>query len=69
MATVTVTITDGPDGITIVADSDPPIPMLGNAPDVDALTDAQAAGVFAAMAINDAAGKSEWRTLVRKGPQ
>jgi hypothetical protein len=69
MATVTVTITDRPEGITVVAESDPPIPMNGDDPDVDACTDAQAAGIFAAMTLHNSMGKSEWRTLVRLGPQ
>ena len=68
MATVTITITDRPGGITVVADSDPPIPMNGNEPDVDACTDAQVAGIFAAQAIHDSAGQSEWRMMVNRGP-
>lgn len=66
MATAKLTITDGPDGVTVVAESDPAIPMRSNSvPDIDACTDAQCAAIFAAKTLHDQAGRGEWRTLVR----
>ena len=70
MATVTITITDRPGDITVVADSDLPIPVEDdNNPIVDQLADAQAAGMFAAMTVDDSTGSSERRTLVHRGPR
>jgi hypothetical protein len=65
MATATLTITDGPNGVIVRIDSDPRIPMNGDLPDVENLTDAQAAAIYAGQALHDVAGVGEWRTLVR----
>jgi hypothetical protein len=43
--------------------------MSGDDPDVDDCTDAQAAGIFAAMELHRTAGDGgEWRVLVKRGP-
>lgn len=65
MATVTMTITDAPGGgATIVVEGNPPIPMVGENPDVHNLTDAQATAIGAAMAVCEMAGESDWRVLL-----
>lgn len=66
MATITITITDRPNGeVTSVCESKPPMPMTDGNPDVDLLTPAQATAIFVLMeAVKASAPDSEWRTLI-----
>lgn len=66
MATVTITITDRPGGAMITCESkNPPIPMASDGnPELENLTDAQAVGIGAIMAICEITGHSEFRTLL-----
>lgn len=66
MATVKITITDAPGGVTCLCESSPSIPMDGRNPDVENLTDAQATAVNAMIHIFDSSGpNSDWRVLLR----
>lgn len=63
MATVKITVTDAPGGVTLVIEGDPPIPMNGQDPDVDALTPGQAMAIGALMQLcKDLDG--DWRVLL-----
>ena len=68
MAIVATTITDRTGGVTVVAESDAPIPIDDdNNPIVDQFTGAQVASVLAAVTLDDSSGSSERRTLVHQG--
>lgn len=68
MATVTITITDAPGGVTLMCESkNPPIPMNGHDPDMDETTPAQAVALGALMELCAIVGGEhfDWRVLLR----
>lgn len=71
MSTVTITITDSPHGVIARVESDPPMPIDSNGdPDVDNMTDAQAAAILMAETLVEAGSpNSEFRTMSKVAPE
>jgi hypothetical protein len=65
MATTTLTITDGPGGVLLVVESDPPLPLPEGEPDIEAMTPGQALTIGVLMNLSDQMGGFDWRTLLR----
>lgn len=65
MATVTLTITDAPGGVTMVVESNPDLPLPNGEPDIEAMTPGQALLIGALMNLSDQMDGFDWRTLLR----
>lgn len=68
MATVIFTITDGPGGLVLTFESrNPAFPIVDDegTPDAENLTDAQAVGIGALMAVCDQMGVVDFRVLLK----
>lgn len=65
MATVILTVTDAPGGVTMVLESDPDIPITDGEPDFEAMSPGQAVLLGALVELGEQMDGFEWRTLLR----